>query len=183
MKSRRFRDGSAAMKVLLSHAGRPARGAGLLFLLVSLGIFGCASSGRNSAPPSPVQAPAPRDIQTFPQAARTADVERLLRAFYEAEPIAAFVPGQKGGLEAARAAWKQMLAKARIEVVATRTESSCDLVGELGRFSLRIEAEEGDRRVEKGLYYVSWKRTGGRWQAEGHAFFPGGFEDDTAVAP
>jgi ketosteroid isomerase-like protein len=109
---------------------------------------------------------------------RTHDVELLVRNFYAREPIVAYGSGRLArGYEAAKAAWQDMLGSGTITLETERIESSCDMVSEVGRWRLRVEASEGDYRQEMGVYHVTWKRIEGRWKAVMHTFLPGGFED------
>jgi ketosteroid isomerase-like protein len=116
--------------------------------------------------------------ETLEADARAHDVEKLVKDFYAAQTIVAFGgPRVVRNVDDAKAFWKDLLEHGTIAFHTEQLETSCDLVSELGRWTLRVEAEEGDFREERGVYYVTWKRVDGQWKAAIHAFMPGGFGD------
>jgi ketosteroid isomerase-like protein len=143
-----------------------------LFVVSALALGACASS----APPADAAIRAANE--QLEQNARRHDLERLVRDYYENGSVAVF--GGKEhvrGLEAAKEAWKALLAKGDVEFVTDRVESSCDLATEMGRWTLRVKAEEHDVREEHGSYYVAWRRTNGQWKAVMQFFSPEGFHE------
>jgi ketosteroid isomerase-like protein len=101
----------------------------------------------------------------FEASARARDLEKLIRSYYSKQPIISFggrTPTR--GLEGARAAWKELLDKGTISLETRQLETACDLASELGEWSLIVQPDEGDKRSERGVYQVTWRRTDGQWK-------------------
>jgi ketosteroid isomerase-like protein len=111
------------------------------------------------------------------ETANRGDVTALIREFYAREPIIAFGGSIRKGHEASAQAWKEMLNNGTIEIETDRLETSCDLASEMGEWTLRVKADEGDYRQEKGRYFATWKKENGRWKVVMQTFTPEGFHE------
>lgn len=148
----------------------------LAALIACLGVPGARAAA--SPQPTAVAAEIRRANDALEANARAHDLDKLVREFYSEQPIVAFGgPRLVNGVAEAKAFWKELLEHGTITLASERIEASGDLASEVGKWTLRVEAEEGDSREEVGVYYVTWRRIDGRWKAVIHAFFPGGFRE------
>jgi len=147
-------------------------------LAALLAGFGVPAADAATGKPATIPLEIRRANDALEANARARDLEKLVREFYSEEPVVAFGgPRVVKGVAEAKAFWKELLEHGTITLASERIETGCDMASELGKWTLRVEAEEGDFREEVGVYYVTWKRIDGRWKAVIHAFFPGGFRD------
>jgi Ketosteroid isomerase homolog len=156
--------------------GRAAAFARRILLAAAL-VFASCVTARSPVPSDPATAIRAAN-ERLATNVRAHDVERLVRDFYSDGSVVAFGgPQAVRGLTAAKEAWTKILEKGSVRLETEAIESSCDMVTEMGRWTLGVEPEQHDFREERGRYFVAWKRTNGEWKAVIHFFSPEGFHE------
>lgn len=137
-------------------------------ILLTVVLTGCSSMPTNDIQPGDADRAIARQNENFAAAARSGDVDQLMKFYSDSAVILAPNAPAVAGRDAVRQFWTGFLAASNVDVklMTDDVTQSCDLAAERGRYELTMTPKPGGAAVhESGKYVVVWRKLNGQWRA------------------